>query len=806
MLRKRILAAATATVLALGMSVGGAGAALATVPSSSVNPAVTVEECVPQDAVPEIPERSRMEYQRYSWVGGPITEAPTIVPPSSAHWQANTTNKDSGAHRDDPVGVPFQRDNPGQGNADWFFWTATKVIEQPYVPGVDEVVCPDPIFEVGMYIYKKLNPELRAAWENSDVQSFVKSKTGSDWFGPADFPSASIPEDVCVGGYGLQQDKVSHFGDFTWPSTLKYPDDRIGPALYDWKHDDLVTFLDIDCNLTTEPLASAGFTWTPVTCDTSQTVSIDDSLLINATASEPDVSGNTVTFTITSEAGSVFGEDAADAPTFSPADGAPSFTWSLNSPENTVMTVVVEILPADAELCEEEVQPLPASAALAFIDPTCDSPQSLAAPTSFETVGVFSTDVTVNGLSYEVVFTAEPGYIFPAGEGVDETGLTLTLDGELDLALTGEECEEEVEPLPASAALAFIDPTCDSPQSLAAPAAFNTVGVFSTDVTVTGLSYEVVFTAELGYLFPAGEGVDENGFTLTLTGELDPVLTGEECVVEEPVDAFIEASLIGTECDTDVPFILFNISLADPDGTYDGDGTVSLFFSDGENEHTLVLGQLDENGTLEGRALWPGASITDGVASGWPGWAFENGSWVSVGDDNFGWTRVLDSATIEINPELLVELSYPPATPDCDVDPPFDPPTLPLVEPTVDVALPTCDLAGSFTLSDTDGVVWLVNGRETAAGTYPAVTGSTVNVEAVALLGTGFAFETQTEWSLAFPAPAEECDEEAPPVLTDLPTLALTGASGMLGTLGIVALLITLTGIGVVATRRRVEV
>lgn len=45
------------------------------------------------------------------------------------------------------MGVPFQRDNPGRGNADWFFWTATKVIDQAYVPGTPEVpavTCPDP--------------------------------------------------------------------------------------------------------------------------------------------------------------------------------------------------------------------------------------------------------------------------------------------------------------------------------------------------------------------------------------------------------------------------------------------------------------------------------------------------------------------------------------------------------------------------------------------------------------------------------------------------------------------------------------
>lgn len=115
----------------------------------SVGPAWATENpevCVPSEAVPAVPdvlEQTRTDYQRYSWTGGPIDSAPTEVPPSE-NWQANTTNK-TGNHADDPVGVPFQRDNPGQGNADWFYWTATVVVTQPFVPGTPEipaVVCP----------------------------------------------------------------------------------------------------------------------------------------------------------------------------------------------------------------------------------------------------------------------------------------------------------------------------------------------------------------------------------------------------------------------------------------------------------------------------------------------------------------------------------------------------------------------------------------------------------------------------------------------------------------------------------------
>jgi hypothetical protein len=101
-----------------------------------VTPEIPAVPAVP--AVPEQPEVSHFDYQRYSWTGGPTDVAPVETPPSD-NWQANTTDYDGAGHGTDPVDVAFQRDNPNKGNADWFFWTKTKVIDKPYVAGTPEI-------------------------------------------------------------------------------------------------------------------------------------------------------------------------------------------------------------------------------------------------------------------------------------------------------------------------------------------------------------------------------------------------------------------------------------------------------------------------------------------------------------------------------------------------------------------------------------------------------------------------------------------------------------------------------------------
>ncbi|WP_141894473.1 cell wall protein [Microbacterium kyungheense] len=121
------------------------------------------------------------------------------------------------------------------------------------------------------------------------------------------------------------------------------------------------------------------------------------------------------------------------------------------------------------------------------------------------------------------------------------------------------------------------------------------------------------------------------------------------------------------ECDGDVPWISYSVELTDPDNQSTGH-TARLVITNGTESETIVLGEL-VNGTLSGRVLWPGASVDEnGNPTGWPGWAFVNGEWVET-DGNFRWTRGDISATIEVNPEVAVPLSYPPSTPQCATNP-----------------------------------------------------------------------------------------------------------------------------------------
>ena len=136
---------------------------------------------------------------------------------------------------------------------------------------------------------------------------------------------------------------------------------------------------------------------------------------------------------------------------------------------------------------------------------------------------------------------------------------------------------------------------------------------------------------------------------------------------DEPAEPTLAGSTAVGECDGDVPWISFAVELTDPDGQSTGN-TARLVITDGSNTATIELGELVD-GQLSGRVLWPGASVdAAGNPTGWPGWAFVDGQWVET-DENFRWTRGNISATIIVNPEVAVPLSYPPSTPQCATDP-----------------------------------------------------------------------------------------------------------------------------------------
>jgi hypothetical protein len=146
----------------------------------------------------------------------------------------------------------------------------------------------------------------------------------------------------------------------------------------------------------------------------------------------------------------------------------------------------------------------------------------------------------------------------------------------------------------------------------------------------------------------------------------------------------------------------------------------------------------------------------------------------------------------------------------------FQVPAITFVDVSASALQPNCSAAGSYTLSATSGVVWKVNGVETDPGSYSAAAGTSVSVEATPYLG-GFTDDVRTTWAFDFVAPTACSDGidlvRSPTALSaeaqvpiELPTLAVTGASEQTFIGGLIALVLILTGAGMVVARRRAEV
>jgi len=177
---------------------------------------------------------------------------------------------------------------------------------------------------------------------------------------------------------------------------------------------------------------------------------------------------------------------------------------------------------------------------------------------------------------------------------------------------------------------------------------------------------------------------------------------GAALAADEPGDPGLYApppppptpSLLGSSADVacvrDTPVISYRVVLTDPGNLATGH-TAVLVITDGVNRVDVTLGDVS-SGSLSGTVLWPGASVdANGTANGWPGWVFQNGAWVET-DGNYAWTRGAISATIQVNPEMPVALSYPAAS-------------LPCAGPTVNGALLS---AASSSLPATGGEVGVV--------------------------------------------------------------------------------------------------
>lgn len=312
MLRTRILAAATAAVLMMGMSVGGAGAALADeAPSLDLNPAAV------NNGPPPHPDGGANQI--------PICHA-TPADTAANGWNLLTPDDDAVAtnqsgHSDehDADIIPAfsywlkigngndatweERTFPGKNlTTDFGGFSGAQILANDCV----KPTAPPPptIYEVGLYLYKKLDPNAPASWPNSGPQTFIDSQLGTAWF--TEFPSV-LPENVCGEGWAVQQDKVAHTGGFTWPASITYPDDNIGwPPIYDARHDNLETYLDVpDCEE-----AVAVVTVDDRDCFEGTSFVIDEQLSDNVTWGDPviDEDEGTISIVATATNGALFDE------------------------------------------------------------------------------------------------------------------------------------------------------------------------------------------------------------------------------------------------------------------------------------------------------------------------------------------------------------------------------------------------------------------------------------------------------------------------------------------------------------------
>jgi len=320
--------------------------------------------------------------------------------------------------------------------------------------------------------------------------------------------------------------------------------------------------------------------------------------------------------------------------------------------------------------------------------------------------------------------------------------------------------------------------------------------------SVTPGSHTVKATALNGYSLAGANPAPDDWTGDTHTWTFTAVDSAVDCTPEAP--SLAGSTAVG-ECKADAPWIEWSVSMSDPDNQVPTKHA-TLVLSDGTNSQTIDLGDLVLNETtgkweLNGANLWPGASIdSEGNATGWPGWEqLSDGTWQET-TGNFAWVRNITSATLHVNPELVIDLQYPDAEPLCDG--PHEPPTLADVLPAYDSTPLTCTTKGSYTIGAEFGdVTWTVNGTVVEAGTYEVPSATTITLVATP---TNEDDTLNEAWKdepvvLSFALPAGECASAVPPSPAQL---AFTGAAASAGVVW-AGLLVILTGLGLYFLRRK---
>jgi len=640
------------------------------------------------------------------------------------------------------------------------------------------------VYEVGFYVYKKLNPGAPASWPNSGVQDFIKAQKGIDYF--TSFPG-ELPSTVCGDGWGVQQDKVKHGGEFTWPQNITYPHDNIGwPPIYAAQHQELDAFFKggvPDCPVPPKECIVTSKSWFTESDDTVPTVEEngirfvggvkDSNGLSDSVGTGIALSGNlqglpaidyvaegTVgsmalfyprividagipglaynSLTVTSE-GQVNGSSTAAGrevagglrvsktldqwETFFPNNTVRFFFFNTDSSSTAAVSVLLKSVTAGKCLMTTwGAGPKPPADVKTDVAVV---PLTTYDCTSLMATTVTTTTTTVRTFTYTLVNGA-----WVRGEGVDaissvSTSETRPLTHNQILKL---ECPP---PKPDVKTDVAIDPvTTNDCKSLTATT------ITTTTTTVRTFTYTLVDGA-----WVRGEGVD--AVSSESTSETRPLTNNE---------------ILKLECEPPTTIIQY------------GDWVVGEF---GCGDTTVI-----ETRTVSTTTF----SLVNGVWVGSP-------------------VITTEPSTVPLTKTQIKQLECPVQAPPTFID--------------------KCGTADdSFTFTKVDGIRYKEDdGRVKGVGTvairaFYASTGIVINTWRFQFTDAACPVFAPPTLSLPEQQAGGGTQQNNPikpiaagtPTVSDLPTLAVTGANESAGIAGLVALLLTLTGVGMVVTRRRMEV
>jgi len=191
----------------------------------------------------------------------------------------------------------------------------------------------------------------------------------------------------------------------------------------------------------------------------------------------------------------------------------------------------------------------------------------------------------------------------------------------------------------------------------------------NVDTTVTNTDGSFLFE-----LVPEGffVVVADDAPGMASTGESDSVADNQIALFREGLDAVSGLVFLDSDqpvaldvavtpiCVLDAPYIDYIITAVNFTPT--SLATIEWLGSNGS-----VVQRLENQPLSGGRLLWPEASVDgSGRGNGWPGWELVAGEWREVAST----LRPMATLRVSVNPTAMVNITYPPATPDCNAAPP----------------------------------------------------------------------------------------------------------------------------------------